>query len=795
MLSFTQLLPLLMAVLALGDMYLHNPPGSNDRNRERKNNRNNGNRLFDSQNNGQGGYPFRGNPSGQGVPDAITYYHGSELNVEWTNQHACGANPNIHCEVVIQYACDNEAAETNSRYTTMKGLRDGYPTGYCYDSEDDNGDNGTPRCDATGTNTCTDAPQTGSSGPNFCQSGTHWTSRQFRSTHQNSASGTNTIPNPLQTGSTNLGGKTAAVRNAFYDAPTVDTSVTRDPGETDYGREFGMHENNLWYEKCAYTERNKGLYTADQKLKGNDARFTRQNPNGGRRGLECPEERDYYPYWRPNPWKDLAVLVSNISFCDYFTTNSNNVQTLGECLCPWLTGTVDNVNSAASGNKCPIDRVACADAGYQWREVDPPDYLSAPECLYHDFGRDNHLGNSLEADPLTGQPITPKRGEEPKTASYKLKIPEYMVGQCVLRLRYNMSTGDYNSHGYAENGGLNGVGTDKNGPVCPWRSDNTDCGGGASNNPDCVTTASGDIDDAGFTCGTDFNEVSVPLYNRPYVNLFNENTNSFTLGLAINTHQTGRTFQDRSYVFNVAPAPEGYQDARIVNLNVRGRRGNIVQSYPATEYDFTPVNLNLASSDYVHIQLHGSDFNDNRNANNGEGWQYSDRHNLVQSNNRGMSYPKHHQNIDMWATTDEAKKWAWVGQNPANCDPAVNDDDNQNAYKNCGKLNMSPQRFPQNPADGLVSFKKGTYYYYSTRNNNFSNRSHKAQIKVDQDSEGAKGKDENGKTVVASTAAVLGAGLLVLSAMVVMKHKGIGCFTGSSIGKGGMSGSAPNVGV
>ena len=41
--------------IARADVYMHAPRGSNDRNCERNVNRNNGNRMFDSQNNAKGG--------------------------------------------------------------------------------------------------------------------------------------------------------------------------------------------------------------------------------------------------------------------------------------------------------------------------------------------------------------------------------------------------------------------------------------------------------------------------------------------------------------------------------------------------------------------------------------------------------------------------------------------------------------------------------------------------------------------------------------------------------------------
>lgn len=70
--------------------------GSNNRLDEARRDRNNANRLFDSQNNNRGGYNV----------GSLYYYEGSTLSIEWTNQHSC-ADQNNHCEQILQYMCDD----------------------------------------------------------------------------------------------------------------------------------------------------------------------------------------------------------------------------------------------------------------------------------------------------------------------------------------------------------------------------------------------------------------------------------------------------------------------------------------------------------------------------------------------------------------------------------------------------------------------------------------------------------------------------------------------------------------
>lgn len=101
-----------------------------------------------------------------------------------------------------------------------------------------------------------------------------------------------------------------------------------------------------------------------------------------------------------------------------------------------------------------------------------------------------------------------------------------------------------------------------------------------------------------------------PIEQNPAIDV---GANNVPLRLAVNTAQYGRTFEDRSHVFLLEPRIRNGNAQitnangwNIYNLGVRGKRGNIVQVYPAVEYDFFPTNLVLDSSkDVVHIQWTG----------------------------------------------------------------------------------------------------------------------------------------------------------------------------------------------
>jgi len=174
-------------------------------------------------------------------------------------------------------------------------------------------------------------------------------------------------------------------------------------------------------------------------------------------------------------------------------------------------------------------------------------------------------------------------------------------------------------------------------------------------------------------------------------------------------------------------------------LNVRGKRGNIVQAYPATEYDFVPSILHVRVGDYIHFQWTGCVNNPAGNA--GEGTDSTDRHNIVQIKNFGRSYPLTDKDfkpagteIAMFDEPSTRALFAYLGQTncPTQEQLLAANGGNENAAKqdpsNCFKLNAAPQYFN----GGLHKMNTtGEFQYISTRNNNFTNRDQKGALFVE----------------------------------------------------------------
>merc|ERR1711997_1214265 len=84
--------------------------------------------------------------------------------------------------------------------------------------------------------------------------------------------------------------------------------------------------------------------------------------------------------------------------------------------------------------------------------------------------------------------------------------------------------------------------------------------------------------------------------------------------------------QDCSYIFYVQRRVTN-PDGCLCNVNVRGKRGNIVQAYPSVEYNLIPDNIEFAdeaaaANTVLQFQWTGTDYNPRRGCNDGEGGPY-----------------------------------------------------------------------------------------------------------------------------------------------------------------------------
>lgn len=718
--------------LSFADVYMHNPRGSNNRLNERSANRNNGNRMFDSQNNNRGGYNKGDTSAGGGFGvnqnqdqyDFVYYMSTkaayetrgkspgiSQLNVEWTNQHGCGGNEHddphkLNCNINLQYMCEPDhefypsvndkprqdcinscmiPAEGNEDCTgTAPACRDSgikvqvecTAAGYVWGPSKQNDPFNCPHACTTPADADTNAQCTGA-----------WAADAFNKAdngnepHLWPRDGTTTNRQNFQNGNGDPANRIGR-RNA------------------DVEQERGLHEPWEWYDECSRRERNKGLFTADQNLRGNSAVYTRQNPNNNRRGYECPEERDYWPYWHDSPWKDIVIMTDRLDLCPFFKAESQNVKSKFTCRATQACPNCVQFNNEAQ----------CKAQNGNWLET-ASHGIPSPECIKAPWSRVNHLGNGRDGQANTYNWTLPFVGN-PKTNE---GVPQ----RCVLRLRYNISTDDYN----------------------PW------------------------------VVNSSFNQnngqgIKSPVQQNPAVNIGSTNT---ALRLAINTAQFGRTFQDRSHVFLLRPRDvdketEEFMGARhLYNLNVRGKRGNIVQTFPAVEYDFQPNHLETRSQDLVHVQWAGSNTHNNGNpagdgqaGDAGEGRGGTDRHNFVEVNqggdggneNLGASFPSTHEESTMFANMEAA-----LNPNVATRTVTKAADTNLQKTRDNWALRMASGGFYTKTEDigadgqdelnnllnnvkasyegGVFRFAKGQYNYMCTRNNNFSNRDQMGYLKVE----------------------------------------------------------------
>jgi len=492
-------------------------------------------------------------------------------------------------------------------------------------------------------------------------------------------------------------GVSNAQTNGVGEGPLRDGTNNNAPDPNNPQANRGLHEPTSFYQACENRERNKGLYVSDQNLDDNDATRTRQNPNGARSALECPEERDYYPYWAPSPWKDLMVLTNNLAMCDYFQTQSQNVAPRGYC------------NGGNAGGNEPNNEAQCTQTGGTWATVAPFN-IPPPECVTAPVTRDNHLGNDQTGNEVMANLTVPAAAGGAAGDNAQ---------NCAVRLRYNITTGD--TRACSIGGQTTKEACEANGGI--WSAFYLD-----SSMNDATLNSNPPLPDGN------------PTVNAGGLLAADGGTDSL-LELAINTNQYGRTFQDRSHVFSVQARPAGVPAAaNIYNLNVKGKRGNIVQTYPATEYDFHPVDLEVGSEDLVHMQWTGNDNTNNNGNNNGEGTNDEDRHNIVQLQEAQIDIPAPVAQSEMfdlsWEWNPEATGTTFGGARPkevlakqlalskqTGCNANPNNDQQRT---NCEKLNNAAATVDQ----GLMKFKPGTFSYMSSRNNNFSNRAQKAKLRT-----------------------------------------------------------------
>lgn len=752
----------LLAALAEGNVYLHSPRGSNNRLNERSAQNRNSKRLFYSNNNRRGGYNV-GDKTDKAFRDeagqyAMQYFQGgikgkSYLTVEWTSLLGCGVDEDgdkIHdCEVVIQTNCQSDDVSglpPSDSYTIRNGRSTNtipYKIDPASDSRNDSIDDEEDTHDPFDFDRQIDVDdyslqyEKDSELYNADDKITIDTNYQFYVDFDDTASdedndvsvsdSTNTSVDVSETdNNTNNSVPGSNQSNNDEEDEAIDTVTIQKEQTTDEGCGLGgilPKALNLFsgsspkQEEEGATRRLAG--EPESRNKKNSRRRPTQNKDYGlheswefydrcgptssdRYGMECKSEREEWPYNSASPWVDVVYLTDDTKNKCTKEIELLNHRQFFECV--EFYGNDKTFRRHKSAHKSEEE---CKNNGGSWmgfyKVGDTIDTVkSKQDCLNLNVGVKDHVW---------GRPMSWKDLAEDKLS------PETCI---ILPTKTQCKQAPNTRNGY-----LGNADNSRNTPRFEWSLPNY------LEDKRCVfriryiISVDDEIDRDEHIFYTESND-----------------------GLSLAPASSRAVFEDRSHVFKLLQRPEEIpDDLTIHNLVVRGKRGNIVQTFPAVEYDFVPNRLSIPKGDAIHVQWTGSNSHNNGNPGGdgqtgdaGEGQGGTDRNNFIQLLDRkaNLVAPDHKH------TLFQNAEWVWSSHDKGNVDNhAFNlalsmatsgyyqckDDEECDKYftnRLQDQLNNAPASYHGN----IFVPDKGEYHYKCMRNDNFSNRSQKGTITV-----------------------------------------------------------------
>ena len=652
------------------DVYLQFPGGGNNRLNEISRNRKNPNRLFDSQNNNRFGHNQHGH----------YFYTNSEIDMQWAGQHSCGPDSNVKCEVVLQYACEDN-------------IRDGEVTD-------------------------TIPEDSGGCKNNECNSDFTYGMHENYQYYQHCALRQRNME--LFTADRNLGGKTARYtrqenngdrygyecneeRDYYpYWHPTIWKDIvvfTNDTSRCEYYQEESENVKGRWYCHVSdeFLSENYDPNMETPKIPINEADC--DSLEGGEWKLSAPHTYpngdamppplcEAAPYQRDNhigngegrnfvgyKWTVPEQLVhSNCAIRIRYNTSSTDYDS-------W------NIDQNAQERNDRLDDNPSTHVGKCYDFVEGPAVLSG--IPIEDLDID--LNTTLEINPRNDSRIVFTResvdsdvwrvttaeesfqwfgwqsedfghkkvkfsvdikfAKKPVGGEYGLSVFGILMFQGAidaLPLDKWISVEDYET--IVSNGG------DEGRIIMKFDEASVDF---EFANLQLCTVDELAIDGNPYSSFQDeFDWDPYEATERGYRHINNPRLQIFSridmkLRTTYNTAQVGRVFEDRSHKIEFVELPnEIKQDMiennrKLYNLNARGKIGNNVEIYPAFEYDFVPSRLVAKEGDYIHIQWSGSNTNSeindhsqiDENGNTVEDLRGRDRYNMVAIDSMGAIRP------------------------------------------------------------------------------------------------------------------------------------------------------------